>query len=130
MFKHGKISLSILTMLLLLSNISFAFTVEICEMKMSSVCKCGTTDRNSSEMSGLASVNSKPCCTEEIKIISNHAEFETVKNVRTDFSLSFIPLQGPEVTPNPFFDNEQSGKLLIFYSPSPGIPVLNSSLLI
>ena len=117
-------------MLLLLSNISFAFTVEICQMKMSSVCKCGTTDRYSSEMSGSASVDSRPCCTEEVKIISNHAEFETVKNVISDFSFSFYPLQSPETVLNPVFDNKQSGILLIFYSPSPGIPVLYSSLLI
>ncbi len=113
-----------------MSNVSFAFTVEICKMNMAYVCGCGVGKQNFDEPRGTVSYNSGTCCSEETRIISNQTEFETIKNFKTDFQSLFAPILKPAVVLEPVFENIQLKTVLIFYSPPQDIPVFYSSLLI
>ena len=126
MKKKGKILISLLVMLVVISNISYSVTVSICGMSMKSSCAC---DISKDSKTKDVSLKKEPCCKVQVKDISNSSDF--LSQNKTDYKISSL------ITTNPDFCTYQTKCSinnipfrLIFYRFQTDLPVKYSTLLI
>jgi hypothetical protein len=124
--KKGKILISLLVMLVITSNISYAVTLSLCGMTMKSSCSCDMPVKSSANDE---TVKREPCCKQQVKDISNSSNFLTQN--KTEYK----PLTSSVITyefcqyKNVCSINNIPFKL-IFYESQTDLPVKYSSLLI
>lgn len=131
MKKSVKILSSSFVLLVMLTNVSFAFTYSICEMTMKTSCKCEMTDNNKTADESGIKVHPKSCCTTEVKLINNSSDFERSGNRIS--AVDFTGLPALCVTERITFDSfnqNSNGEIIVFYAEPNGLPVKYSSLLI
>ncbi len=121
--KITKIYVTVLVLLVMLTNISYSVTYSFCGMSSTSKCSCKMNDINSP-----VSFKKISCCSEEVKSISNNADFnkeqERVKN--TDI-VQVVYILNNKIN----LSNDIAPKTnLLFYIPKRDIPVLYSRLII
>jgi len=131
--KKGKILISLLVILVVTSNISYAVTVSICGMSLKSSCACDVSNcacdiSNDSETKDVA-FSKEPCCKEQVKDISNTSDF--LSRDKQDYNFSSLVTSNPDfcLYQNKCFVNNISFRL-IFYESQTDLPVKYSSLLI
>ncbi len=131
MKKSVKILSSSFVLLVMLTNVSFAFTYSICGMTMKTSCKCEMTDNKRAADEGRVNIHPKSCCTEEVKLINNSSDFERIgKRIS---AVDFTGLPALYVTERFTFDSfnrNNNRDILVFYAEPNGLPVKYSSLLI
>lgn len=128
MRKITKLYVAVMVLTIMLTNISYAVTYSICGMSSKSHCSCGMTDDNSTTTTKELSVKKVSCCSEEVKSISNNADFTKVqeKIQYTDIVQVVYVL-----TESINFSNDIAPKInLLFYIPKRDIPVQYSRLII
>jgi len=113
----------------MLSNVNYAFTSSRCEMTKKSACRCGAVN---SGMNNAANLNfkAKPCCTTEIKIISNSSDFESNSKVRVNKVSEFISTNNFVMLPCYLLSGSNLNEILLFYPEPVDLTVMHSSLLI
>jgi len=129
--KSVKILSSSFILLVMLTNVSFAFTYSICEMTMKTSCKCEMTKESNAGDEGRVKVHPKSCCTTEVKLIDNSSDFERGGNGISIIEITGIPaLYGTEHITCEFVDRNKNKEILVFYAEPKGLSVKYSSLLI
>ena len=123
MKKITKIYVTTLVLLVMLTNISYSVTYSICGMSSMSKCSCEMNDKNSP-----VSFKKISCCKEEVKSISNNADFNKEQErvqytdiVQVVYILTESINLSNYITPKPY---------LLFYLPKRDIPVQYSRLII
>lgn len=118
-----KIYVTVLVLLVMLSNISFAITYSFCGMSSTSHCSCNMdSNDNQSTFSKIS------CCTEEVKSISNNADFTKMQEQlnQSDYANPVYVLTGTAILSNNITQKEN----VVFRVPKRDIPVQFSRLLI
>ncbi len=127
-----KYFVSVLSVMLIFSNFSFATTLMLCKMNMGggSTCQCSTTHERASELA-LKNIKNN-CCDLETIELSNSNLLLSVKNDLNDNSIVLIDLFNNGLSDNPL--NTKDAHYLhckyYYHLPNSDIPVENSSLLI
>lgn len=113
---------------IMLTNISYAVTYSICGMSSMSKCSCGMNDENSTTTKKELSVKKVSCCSEEVKSISNNADFnkEQERVKYTDIVQVVYILNNTINLSNDIAPRTN----LLFYIPKRDIPVQYSRLII
>jgi len=126
--KITKIYVTIMVLLVMLSNISYAVTYSICGMSSMSKCSCGMNDENSNTTSKELSVKKVSCCSEEVKSISNNADFnKEQERVKYTDIVQVVYLLNNTIN----LSNDIAPRTnLLFYIPKRDIPVQYSRLII
>ncbi len=129
--KIKKYFIAYLSLVLILSNFSFATTLMLCKMSnMQNSCSCTQLQDYSSQATSLSKVNS--CCESKTYELSNSNILSIVKNDLTGNFLSVIDIINTEsITAglNMLNVSQITGELS-YHPPNSEIPILNSSLLI
>ena len=129
--KVKKYFIAYLSLVLILSNFSFATTLMMCKMgNMQTSCSCTLEQDNSSQGASLSKVNS--CCESKTYELSNSNILCLVKNDLTGNFLSVIDVINTEnftAGLSTFNESRITGELT-YHPPNSEIPILNSSLLI
>lgn len=128
MKKITKIYVTVLVLLVMLSNISYAVTYSICGMSSMSKCSCGMNDDNPTTKTKELSVKKVFCCSEEVKSISNNADFnKEQEKVRYSDIVQVVYILTESIN----LSNDIAPKInLLFYIPKRDIPVQYSRLII
>ncbi len=129
--KIKKYFIANLSLVLILSNFSFATTLMLCRMgNMQTSCSCTQSEDHSSQLASLSKVNS--CCENKTYELSNSNILSIVKNDLTGNFLSVINVINTESISAGLstlivsrITNQNS-----YHPPNSEIPILNSSLLI
>lgn len=130
--KFRKYFISALSVLLILSNFSFATTLMLCSMDMdTSVCACSHKSAGDTRTPSIEKVK-KSCCESETVELSNSNILLAIKNDLNNNSLVIINTINNE--DDDYFFNSKSSHYSInkvsYYLPISDIPIINSSLLI
>lgn len=122
MNKYTKIYGAVLILLVMLTNISYSVTYSFCGMSSTTHCSC---DMDSKE--NQSSFKKFSCCSEEVKSISNNADFnkEQERDKNTDIvQVVYI------LTDSNNFSIEIASKTNLLYYPKRDIPIQFSRLII
>jgi len=129
--KIKKYFIAYLSLVLILSNFSFATTLMLCNMSnMQTSCSCSQLQDYSSQVASLSKVNS--CCESKTYELSNSNILCLVKNDLTGNFLSVIDVINTEnftAGLSTFNESRITGELT-YHPPNSEIPILNSSLII
>jgi hypothetical protein len=129
--KIKKYFIAYLSLVLILSNFSFATTLMLCKMSnMQTSCSCTQSQDHSSQGASLSKVNS--CCESKTYELSNSNILSIVKNDLTGNFLSIIDVINTESNAaglSALYVSRITGELS-YHPPNSEIPILNSSLLI
>jgi len=126
--KITKIYVAVMVLLVMLSNISYAVTYSICGMSSMSKCSCGMSDENSAASTKELSVKKVSCCSDEIKSISNNADFNKEQE-RVQYT-DIVQVVYILTESNNLSNDIAPITNLLFYIPKRDIPVLYSRLII
>lgn len=129
--KVKKYFIAYLSLVLILSNFSFATTLMMCKMSnMQSSCSCTLEQNHSSQEASLSRVNS--CCESKTYELSNSNILSIVKDDLTGNFLSVIDIINTENITGSLssLNVSQINYELSYHPPNSEIPILNSSLLI
>lgn len=130
--KIKKYSIFTLSMLLVLSNFSFATQQMLCLMNDDDVtCTCQMNEKadNSNELA--FTVKDSPCCSNKVIELTNSNNLQTTENKLPKDITSFSPIYinyDSDITYNYIYDNSFTS--LKEHIPKAEIPILNSTLLI
>lgn len=123
MNNFAKIYGTVLILLVMLTNISYSVTYSICGMSSTAICSC---DMDSKE--NHSSFKKVSCCSEEVKTISNNADFAKLQEQlnKSDFANSDYVISETAI----LFNYTTQKENVVFNVPKRDIPVQYSRLLI
>lgn len=123
MKKLTNIYVSVMILLVMLTNISYSVTYSFCRMSSTSKCSCNMTDESSA-----ISLSKVSCCKEEVKNISNYVDFTKLnEKIQNPEIVSDVYNLTESINLSNYFSPKEN---LIFLVPKRDIPVQYSRLLI
>ena len=123
MNKYTKIYGAVLILLVMLTNISYSVTYSFCGMSSSTNCSC-----NMDSKENQSSFKNVSCCKEEVKNISNNADFTKLQEQlnKSDYANTDYILTETTIISNYITQKEN----VVFQVPKRDIPIQFSRLII
>ena len=130
--KVKKYFITYLSLVLILSNFSFATTLMLCKMSGKQIsCTCSHNQTDSPKGIAFSKIKN-PCCDEKTIELSNSNTLTTVKNDLTGNFLALIDVinAGGNASGLNIINASRINNQFSYHPPNSEIPILHSSLLI